>query len=256
MRSVVFVLLLAACQEKPIPADSFVSNPSTLSFEGRVPLGNGQFLYQELLLLPDANIGEGHYSLTESVESENDNQILSQLTGQYSSVYGAGADSTSILITLHHSGLDEGVKRIYKADPTVRIVTEEMFRRKDVVFVSQSDHHLVLLDNRLKPIATDPEYNLYRRRSRPFTVEGYFTHAGYSAELLEINTNEKWPVAKMGDYQVALQQYYQLRKEKFERLYVKAVAFSTIMTDDAGKPREVLVLKKMVEMQSSATASD
>jgi hypothetical protein len=92
---------------------------------------------------------------------------------------------------------------------------------------------------------------LIKRTSKPFTVEGYFTHMGDSARFEEINTEQLWPVSKLGAYHVATRQYHQLADKKYERIYLKGVGYSVVRYDRRDEGEEALVFKKILQMTSA-----
>jgi hypothetical protein len=135
--------------------------------------------------------------------------------------------------------------------PGIKTMNEEYFRNTDLVLQVKGQYTLVVLDKKAVPITYDAQFNLVRRMSRPFTVEGYFTHKGDSADFFEINTKEAWAVSKHGAYIQAINQYHQLAKVKFENLYLKAVAYPIHHVNKDGKEGEALVFKKIIQMTSS-----
>ena len=254
----VIIFFLCACAEEKIPANAFEVVSSKLrQFEGRVTLGTDDYLRYEIDFIESDITGEGSYRMKESLEGANGVVVLQEITGQYTSVYGLGDDKKAIIIRIHNSGLPEGVKRVFKADPRSRIITEEMFRKKDLTLRKINEHTLAVLDSRLQLVSDEVGHLLYQKTSRPFTVEGYFVHLGNDLLLHEVNTDEDLHIAKLGEYETALRHYYQLRVEKSEKLYFKGVGFTTLVNDQkTGKQKEALVLKKIIQMQSSATVEN
>lgn len=253
-----FCVLLYSCGKEPVPADAFNVLPSQLrQFEGRVSLGTDELLRYEIDFIEGDITGEGIYKMKESLETPNGLELLQEITGQYTSAFGYGDQQDAVIIRLHHSSLPDGVKRVFKANPSTRIITEEVFRKKDLTLGKINEFTLMVLDNRLQPVSDDADHFLYRKTSRPFTVEGYFVHLGNNLSFHELNTDEDMDVAKLGEYETALKNYYQLRIEKSEKLYLKGVGYTTVVTDaKTGKQKEMLVLKKIIQMQSSAVAEN
>jgi hypothetical protein len=221
-------------------------------YEGRVPLDEKHNLYIEVALLPGAVEGIGYFRLTESLEEENAFVALPAIKGMYSVVQGDDADNRAF--HLHRSAHAAGVKRAYFSNsimPGIKTMNEEYFRNTDLVLQVKDQHTLIVLDKKAVPITREAQFNLARRMSRPFTVEGYFTHKGDSADFFEINTKEAWAVSKRGTYNQAINQYHQLAKTKFENIYLKAVGYSIHHVNKEGKEVEALVFKKIIQMTSS-----
>lgn len=231
-------------------------------YEGRVPLGEKTFLYQEVFMLPGDLAGEGRYRMSEYIEEDDVSEEVSSSGGNYATIYGKSPEER--LVVFYNSALREGFKRTYLADSPlgdrltathIRMMREERFRKTDLAVSIQGKDRLVVLDQRLEPLTLEPEYNLVKRASRLFTVEGYFSHRGDTSDFFEMNTRERWPVSKGGSYRQAIRQYHQLTAEKSEVTYLKAIGFSIRQRDRAGKETDALVLKKVLQMSSaSATA--
>ncbi|HEX8041925.1 MAG TPA: hypothetical protein VF490_22420, partial [Chryseosolibacter sp.] len=234
-------------------------------YEGRVPLGEKTFLYQELFMLPGNLAGEGRYRMSEYIEENDASTQVSSFAGNYATIYGKGPEER--LVALYNSAHREGFKRTYLGNSPlgdrltathIRMIREERFRKTDLALRIQGRDRLVVLDQRLEPLTLEPEYNLVKRTSRLFTVEGYFSHRGDTSDFFEMNTKERWPVSKGGSYSQAIRQYHQLTTEKSEVTYLKAIGFSIRQPNRAGKESDVLVLKKVLEMASvpSVTGND
>ena len=131
------------------------------------------------------------------------------------------------------------------------MIREEVFRDSDLTVKLKGKNTLVVLDESLQPVTIDPVFNLHRRTSKLFTVEGYFRHNGDTADFLEMNTKESWAVSKLGDYRHAIRQYHQLTSEKFEVTYLKGVAYTIRQTNRQGNAVDALVLKNILQMTSA-----
>ena len=58
-------------------------------------------------------------------------------------------------------------------------------------------------------------------------------------------------VSKHGEFYEASRQYHQLANEKFESLYLKAVAHSTGAVDNAQREMMLFVFKRIIQTSSS-----
>lgn len=125
-----------------------------------------------------------------------------------------------------------------------------MFRKTDLTLQSYGNNKLLILDNDSNPVTTDAEYNLTRRRSTLFTVEGYFVYQDDRANFFETNTKENFTVSKLGAFYDACRQYHQLTEKKSEPIYLKAVGFLISDPNADGDETESLVLKRIVQTSS------
>jgi hypothetical protein len=112
---------------------------------------------------------------------------------------------------------------------------EEMF------FITRGHDELIPCDNEYKPLTTDWRYTLHRR-SNLFTVEGYVTFDSDSAEFYERNVMERWRLADLEEFQELKEKYRQTAKEKYEGIYLKALAYSVADTIPDSE-RRLLVIK-------------
>jgi hypothetical protein len=220
-------------------------------YEGRIPLDDKRNLYLEVFMQPGNEAGEGTYRLTEAIEEENSGNTLPTLQGKYSTFYGTGQED--LVVHFHNSARIEDIKRTYY-DPLSKTIKERSLRIADLTFQRRGEHTLVMLYQDSEPVSLESQHNLVKRTSRLFTVEGYFEHAGDSSAFFEMNTQEKWPVSKLGAYDLAISQYHLLAQEKSEGIYLKGIAFSVIRFGREGKPVDALVFKKIIQMTSSPRA--
>lgn len=233
-----------------------------MTYEGRVPLDEQTNLFIELSIQPSGIAGEGRYQMEEFMEVNNHYTPLSSFTGNYSTLYGESPDEMAV--QFHNSAQPEGVRRTYLApgfkgeftNSQIKMIREEPFRQTDLVVKNSGNNTLVILDNDLKPITANPGFNLTKRSSPLFTVEGYFRHNGDTADFLEMNTGQAWAVSKLGDYEQAIRQYHQLAHDKFEVTYLKGIGFSIRHINKEGVEGDALVLKKVLQMTSSPELTD
>ena len=249
-------------EKNPFPETS-TGTTGWMIYEGRVPLEETRFLYIEVSLLPAGIIGEGNYSLRETLQDENGETAISAFNGVYSTLHGEGADD--LIIHLHTSSQQEGVKRTYlvktgfkeyQSKSDIRRIREEIFRKTDLTLKPESKNKLIVLDQHLKPVSDESHFNLIKRASPLFTLEGYFRHNGDTAEFLEMNTKARWAVSKLGRYTEATRQYHKLIKNKFELTYLKAVGYSIDHRNKKGEETQALVFKKILQMSSSPSISE
>lgn len=261
MKNIISTLLIAtfSCQKGKQVAETFPLQESDSKrwsvYEGRIPLNDNTHLYLEVSILPSDVLGEGSFHLTESLQEEQGSRIVSELKGSYSIIYGEGPEE--LIVQLHNSAHPQGFKRTYlsrgggKSNSEMKALKEESFRHTDLTLKIRGNNKLLVLDQKLKPITNEIEYNLTKRTSKVFTVEGYFRHNGDTADFFEINTREKWPISKLGEYARACNEYHRLVEKKHEVTYMKATAYSINQLNENGDEMEVLVFKKILQMTST-----
>ena len=251
----VLILIFSSCETKnkssePFPTSS-TDKPWTV-YEGKIPLDEKRNLYQEVSLLSGAP-GEGYYRLIETIEEDNIQTPLSELQGSYTTYYDSIPEER--IIQLHNSAITTDVIRTSTSKHS-RMIREENLRKRDLRLKSGLGDVLFVLNKDLEPITEEPEFNLSKRTSKLFTVEGYFIHKGFSGDFFEMNTRERWIVSKQGAYHQANRYYHELAEKKFEGLYLKAVGYSINQIDKDGKEVEALVFKKIIQMTSSPVTGD
>lgn len=267
MKNIIFILVIGifACEKKKKPEDDqagFTAETNTwIVYEGSIPLDHKTRLHLELALLARGPTGEGSFTLKEFLQVDYTYTPASSFKGKYSTLYGE--TPAQMIVQLHNSAHPDGFKRIYltavpgtASGSSVAVIREEPFRQTDLAVRIDGSNKLLVLDNNLKPVTLDPEFNLRKRASKLFTLEGYFIYKGDTAEFFEMNTRERWPVAKLGEYYHATRQYHLLTSDKFEVTYMKAVGFSIANPDTGNTITEALVLKKLLQMTSSPTLTE
>lgn len=230
-------------------AESRMNEWGMTTYEGRVPLDEFQNLYMIVSLRPSREPGEGFYILHETMEEQEGSRVVSDLSGTYSS--SPDESGESLIIHLHRSSVMEKIMRTFQ-NPKDKKLYQENFRNADLRLRRSDDQLLLTIVNlNSQRIAEENQPVLIKRTSKPFTVEGYFTHMGDSARFEEINTEQLWPVSKLGAYHVATRQYHQLADKKYERIYLKGVGYSVIRFDRRSEGEEALVFKKILQMTSA-----
>jgi hypothetical protein len=221
----------------------------TTTYEGRVPLDEFRNLYIEVSLRPSREPGQGFFTLNETMEEQEGNRVVSDLHGKYS--IAPDESGEVLIIHLHQSSVMEKIKRTFLNAKDKKLY-QENFRNSDLRLRRNENLALLTIANlNSQRISEENEPVLIRRTSKPFTVEGYFTHMGDSARFEEINTEQLWPVSKLGAYHVATRQYHQLADKKYERIYLKGVGYSVVNFNRRGEEGEALVFKKILQMTSA-----
>jgi len=263
MKKIIYFILagLFSCQGEKTPEAFFPRDQQEenvwMVYEGRVPLSDDSHLYMEVSMLPSDQIGEGAFQLKEFMETDGALIPISSFEGKYSTLYGETPGDQ--VIQFLHSAQEKGVKRSYLTsgfqsdfkNSQIRMIREELFRKTDLTVKVDGKNKLLVLDEHLRPLVLDPQFNLTRRLSKLFTIEGYFRHNGDTADFLEMNTRERWAVTKLGSYHQAIRQYHELTTEKFQVTYLKGIGYSIRHTNKAGKETEALVLKKILQMSAA-----
>ena len=257
-----FVLIGSmSCQKTKPCAETFPIEDSGARrwsvYEGKVPLNEETYLQIEVSMLPSEVLGEGAFRLTESLQVEDARQIVTKAEGRYSTIYGDGPEN--LIVHLHNSAHPTGFSRTYlsrrggtNSNSPGKVLKEELFRQTELTLKSHGRNKLLVLDQHLEPVALDAEYNLFKRTSVLFTVEGYFRHNGDTADFFEINTQEKWPIAKLASYENACKEYHKLVKEKHEVTYMKATAYAINQFDQPEEEAvDALVFKKILQMTTT-----
>lgn len=124
------------------------------------------------------------------------------------------------------------------------------FGKENLYLKTDGGHRLIFLDDNLKEISG--QYVLTRRASPLFTVEGYFSVYDNTTDFFEKNTRKEWSVARLAEYDDAVEKYDQLAKEKFEGVYLKALAYTVRHVTKEGEEIDALVFKKILHMDSTA----
>lgn len=241
-------LTLIACDDSKKSDEEFPvkSTSEWIAYEGRIPVDEKNFLYLEVAMMP-GNPGEGYYRLEEVLETPGGAQKMGTFKGTYSSFSRPDGE---IEIHFQNSAYPSGVKRRYTS-PDGKRIREEDYRVRDLVLQKDGDYKLIALDNSGDAIALDENFNLSKRTSHVFTVEGKFAHVGDSSVFFEMNTNQTWSVSRQGSYELATRQYHQLATSKNEGIYLKGTGFSIRQVDARGRSKESLVFKKIITMTSS-----
>jgi hypothetical protein len=234
--SVVFLLALISCHPEkstgPFPVH-FVADRDLIIYEGAISL-RGEVLSIELGLKAERT-------------NENSFYRLSALSSEHNSyITGWAGNGTYTILSANDR---ERFIQLHKVTYSQFTGRGKMPRQEtmDLTFRISSDYELILVDDDFDEIT--PLQKL-TRRSNLFTVEGYFTVSGDTTDFFEQNTREYWPVSNLGFYDEAVLKYGELATEKYEGIYLRALAYSVHNIAADGKEREALVFKKILKMGS------
>ena len=232
--TLIFLLFECTVHEKqkqePFPVLT-ISDDEWATYEGRW-LANDDIIRFELSLKSGAFGVDSDYKLVESFESDS---LASGTTsqGMYSSYNGFA--NNELGICLHD--LDTYSKAMHWRFKKSTDMSDEMF------FMTRGNDELLPCDDSFKPITTDRRYTLHKR-SKLFTVEGYITFNQDSAVFFERNTREPWKVTDLGEFNKLRLMYKQLAKEKYEGIYLKALAYS-VLERTSQREKNALVIKRI-----------
>lgn len=239
------LLMLISCARQHPPTEPFptllVPDAEWVAYEGILRNGNGQDVHVELELIPASPGIDSWYKIRESLSDPADPKsviIGAHSRGTYSVLQGSHGQN---IVKINDRSLVSAVNRgkLYGAHDHVG---------EDLMLASNGNDELLLLDEDLRPAG--PRYKLLRR-SDLFTVEGYFTVYGDTAEYFERNTRKGWAVARFAEYDDAVMTYHSLATEPHEGLYLKALAYSTKRKNAEGREIDALVFKRILDMDST-----
>lgn len=115
----------------------------------------------------------------------------------------------------------------------------------EMYFRTRGNEELIPCDNNYNALTTDWRYTLHRR-SDLMTVEGYLTFDHDTAEYYERNVMKYWKVAELGEFEELKSKYKEVAEEKFQGIYLKALAYSivdTVMFEE----KKALVIKRILD---------
>ena len=248
MRKILSLLLLFACSnnektEPPLSPRVADEKAKKIVYEGVIKSKYGEGPIE--LSLVEVETG-----LTSTFELKGDikkDVLFGMATGEYSTL--AGAAGNEIILQLHgRFFVMSRARKAKKGAVTFGSEVDEI----ELFFITEGGNKLVLVDEDFDRIAEDNRYTLYRR-SRHFTAEGYITFEEGRTEFFEQNTNERWNVAPLGVYGETKQIYDSVATQKFEGVYLKALAYS-VQSDSSDQ--ELFVIKRVLEMKKSDAYTD
>jgi hypothetical protein len=241
MKKILPLLLLLACSSKekiesPAPPNMVdgEDKKEVVIYEGLLRL-HGEVVNAELSLEQGENGMEAGFSLTAGGYDWTNKRVD---RGRYTILYGDANSENKF--ELHGQLLSFlQIKDSPRTKPELKDIT--------LHFISDGDQKLISTDEDFDPITDDGSLTLYKR-SRLITVEGYLTCESNRTELFEQHTSEKWNVATLGVWKNAKEKYDSIATEKFEGVYLKAVAY-WILSDSTDE--DLLVIKNILDMRKS-----
>jgi hypothetical protein len=231
---------------KPQPASEpypnyLIKDEDWIVYEGTLPSSYGPDLHVELSLFPGAPGLDSRYKMIEYPEAGSPAE------------YRGWTGSAGKYIVL----LSPGGKIIHIPDRSyIRSIsiTGEFPRpeigKENLYLKNHGEYKLIFLDEHLEELSDN--YVLTRRTSPLFTVEGYFSVYNDTTDFFERNTRKEWPVAELAEYDEAVKHHDYLSKEKFEGVYLKALAYTVRHLNREGEEIDALVFKKILHMDSTA----
>jgi hypothetical protein len=201
------------------------------TYEGKWLTQDG-IIRLELFLSTSSNNIDSYYKLHESFESE---KSASSTTSKGKFTFYP-LTNKEFGIRLHNLGMySKGIHFRVKESKYMDI-SEEMF------FITRGVNELIPTDENFKPITLDKKYTLHKRLDY-LTVEGYITFDNDTAQYYERNTMQYWKIAELGEFDDLKSTYKKMTKEKYEGLYLKALAYS--VTDNSSPTEKSLVIKRV-----------
>jgi hypothetical protein len=219
-RIIPLLFLLSACnlheeKHEPFPLPTIPDNQWT-TYEGKWLTEEG--IVRVELSLKTGPFGiDSDFKLGESTEL-NSKAFGSFSKGKYTVLYGLPNNEVGIVI--NNLGAKTKSFHFRHKESSQFDMSEEMF------FLTRGDGELLPCDRNFNPITTDPRFGLHKILDK-FTVEGYVTFESDKALFFEQNTGVEWRLANLGEYDEVKTKYEELVKEKFEGIYVRALAYST-----------------------------
>ena len=234
-----FIVFASSCtvhdeeKQQPFPVSTISVDDEWATYEGKW-LTQGGIIRFELSLKSGAFGYPSFYRLRELfVADSSASGAISQ--GLYSSY--SGSSDKEFRICLHGvSTYVKGNYLRYKKSGTVDN-EDEMF------FMTRGNDELLPCDDLFTPLTVDRRYTLHKR-SNLFTVEGYFTLEQDSIEFFERNTSEYWDITDLGEFNELTDAYNKLAKEKYEGIYLKALAY-TVRDIHSTTGKNALVIKQI-----------
>ena len=251
MKTFLIALSLAgmlACSQSGDDREPFphyqIDEEDWIIYEGILPANNGQEVKVELSLVPATPGMASHYKILESFDSKEPGNAYSASVSSDGSYDLLSGEETSIIRLF-----DKRMTRaLFLSRGQMETLNEDLKMKQDLYLKSNGEHQLILVDNDFNVV--DRRYTLTRRTSPLFTVEGYFTVYDDTTDFYEKNTQKKWAVAQLAEYDEAVKKYNYLAKEKFEGVYLKALSYSIARKNRKGEEVKALVFKRIIEIDS------
>lgn len=240
MRYLILLLILLSCSDSKKDVKPFLivtdTNDEWINYEGYWQTEGG-LVWLELALKAGAFGMDAEYKLREIFESDSLGASTTT-TDTYTTSFRSSSDNT-LGIVLHRLGTYS--HRSYFRYKNEVDQTEEMF------FITKGPNELIPCDNNFVPLTSDNRYTLHRR-SELVTVEGYVTFDSDSVEFFERNTRKYYTVARFGKFQELTENYKKLATDKYEGVYIKALAYTVV--DSSAINNKALVFKNLLMVGS------
>ena len=231
---------------RPQPASEpypnyLIKDEDWIVYEGTLPSSYGPDVHVELSLFPGAPGLDSRYQMMEFPDGRS--------PGGYQGLIGSRG--RYIVLSSPEGQIIHIPDRSFVRAISMRgELPMPEIDKENLYLKSDGQHKLILLDENFKKRSGD--YVLTRRASPLFTVEGYFSVYNDTTDFFERNTQKEWSVAKLAQYDKAVKNYKFLSKEKFEGVYLKALAYTVRHLNQEGEEIDALVFKKILHMDSTA----
>ncbi len=213
-----------------------VDSEEWAAYEGKWLTQDGVIRF-ELFLKAGAAGVDSYYELHELFERSDSTQSWGTTSHGLYSTY-RGLPHNVLGIRLHELSMyDKSVYLRYN-------VSQSLGMHDEMFFVTRGQDELLPCDDSFKPITEDWHYTLHKR-SKLFTVEGYLTIERDSIDFYERNVFEHWSLAELGEFNEVKEMHSKLAKEKYEGIYLKALAYSVLDTS-ATKGERSLAVKRIL----------
>jgi len=247
MKTLVMILMAGAvcsCSRtqpasEPYP-DYLIKDEDWIVYEGTLPVTNSGDTHVELSLYPGAPGLDSRYRMMEYPDTPSTTGYRGWIGSRGTYVVLSSPEARIIHIT---------DRSVFKAFLQGENFPRPDFGKQDLYLKSDGDNRLMFVDEDFRE--TSDHYVLTRRSSPLFTVEGYFSVYNDTTDFFEKNTQKQWSVAQLGAYDEAVRKYTYLSKEKFEGVYLKALAYTVRHLPKDGEEIDALVFKKILEMDST-----
>jgi hypothetical protein len=225
---------------EPYP-NHLIKDEDWIVYEGTLPSSYGFDVHVELSLFPGSPGLDARYQMIEYRKTASPAEYNGWIQSRGRYILLSSPEAQIIHITDRSF-----VKALYMRGEfsMPEIGKENLYLKGD------GEHQLILLDDKFKKWSDN--YILTRRTSPLFTVEGYFSVYNDTTDFFERNTGTEWAVAELAEYEEAVKNYSYLFKEKFEGVYLKALAYTVHHRSKGGKEIDALVFKKILHMDSTA----
>jgi hypothetical protein len=240
LAGVVFACSRPQPVSQPYP-NYLIKEEDWIVYEGTLPSSYGPNVHVELSIFPGAPGLDSRYRMMEYPDSDS----LKEFNGWIGSrgQYMVLSSTIGQIIHITDRNFITGISK--REDfPMPEIDKEDLYLKTD------GEHRLIFVDEDFKEKSR--QYVLIRRDSPLFTVEGYFSVYNDTTDFFEKNTGKQWSVAQLAKYDEAVKKYDSFAKEKFEGVYLKALAYTVRHFTKEGDEIDALVFKKILHMDSTA----